>query len=696
MADSGILPWGDLAAKTAERLAASSRSTPAVWQVRGSAGAGKSTFLSSLRRELDNGGLFPVLVDPSPGANDAGAVALMQIGAALEAHGVISGELDRLTRPNIHWNEKLEAISRWVSVNSSKVVIRKVVILCDEPMHWASRSADDVHFSRRTRQIVDTLLYSAPCDVVVTGEVPEGVRGRTREIAQLADAGAFLEKRQVWRTLADAAAQLARRSGDGLRSSTPLQAKLLVALAAATSVGEVAERIGTPPSVGRLVTMLADCLMEAPEFRPVLSICRRLGLARRPVAWELVEELGARELSERACDILRDALLTERDGGWILHDMVGRGLCRMLHLPVSDLQQAHRRLAEYFADAFEKESESRPEALLLAMEAYHHATESADPDFLNGTLRPFFADQLSLRGKAVSLEARRTGNDDLFDRAASFFEMAVQWQPEDDYAHHYYAFNLDVRGRRPDLVERHYRQAIELSEANVWWRSRWINYLITRGRTAAAREAWSEALAAVDTVGGAEDTLYENMHVWVARLLLHRGQLDFAAEVLRDIPWTVKEERPGIRAMERRLRALQQAQRTGAVFPLTIAPEDWWRGPHLAERRKADGHPLRTWFAGRVEEVTEDSVVLHVAEAPASGREPVFGHVELEIDVFDRLCGDASADQVSAGRFVEIAYYEGVDEPRIRLHPDREFADRILPPLFPDPVRYLRSANWVS
>ena len=125
-------------------------------------------------------------------------------------------------------------------------------------------------------------------------------------------------------------------------------------------------------------------------------------------------------------------------------------------------------------------------------------------------LRPYFADQLDALGRALSRDFQR------YRDAARYFERACKWEPEDDYAHHYLAYNLDIEASRPGDVEVHYQKAIELAAENAWWHVRWITYLVTRGRTAAAWVAWGEALDALGLPDpDADPWVYENLHLWV-------------------------------------------------------------------------------------------------------------------------------------------------------------------------------------
>ena len=274
----------------------------------------------------------------------------------------------------------------------------------------------------------------------------------------------------------------------------------------------------------------------------------------------------------------------------------------------------------------------------------------------------------------------------------------MTWEDDDDYGHHYLAFNLDVLGKKPQRVEEHYLRAIELDELNVWWRSRWINFLITRGRISDAQAAWN---AATDVLGLpdqiADPRVYESLHLWVARLLVHRGQIEFAEKVLQGIPGVVFQEHPGLRAIRRRLCFLVEAAHRRVVFPMTIPPERWWRGPHLCAQQTEAGKTLRRWLAGRIQEIDDDGVHLVVAEAPAEqAGPPRFLSMSFSFADFDRCSRDESASRLKAGRFVELGVYGDEEILIIRVHRAEHWEDQDLPPLFPDPMRYLRGDGWVG
>ena len=180
------------------------------------------------------------------------------------------------------------------------------------------------------------------------------------------------------------------------------------------------------------------------------------------------------------------------------------------------------------------------------------------------------------------------------------FRLALEFDPEHPYSHHYLAFNLDWLAQEAREVELHYQKAIELQPTHPWWWSRWVSYLATRGRFRDARSAWRTALDAISvSEEGSPEWVYISLHRWVARWLLHWAELDFAEDVLRSIPSTLAERDASIQALWNLLGALRIAEQGPAVFPLTVPVTEWW---------SANGHTglpltwldqaMRLWEAG--------------------------------------------------------------------------------------------------
>ena len=670
-----------LAGRLAAEVAHATVSAEALWQVTGPPTAGKSALLVALAQHLTQNGLAPVIVAPPAAQLDSGGVALVQIGAGLKAGGFVNGE-SAVFVDALSWGEKLHEVRSWVETNADKVVL-----LCDEPLAWPSRSPEGSHFASHAEEVSRVFVETIACRRVATGRLPDSTRPKNRHSLQPRSAPvAWLMDGAAWGNLADAARGLG--GIQDLERHSPLEIRLLVAIAAVAGA-HCAAQLATGGTARReIARTLADLIEHRSDLRPFAETWGRMALVRRPLEAALVDRLASRQLSALARDILEKCLLYPNDDRYVLHETLRLDARERAWLAPPAVKETHRTLARHYVEAFRAAPDTAG-ALRNELEAFHHAAQAADTG-LSATLRPFFTDQLDVLGRELS----RSGE---YAAAVAVFERSLGWDEDNDYAQHYLAFNLDIQGREPQRVERHYQLAVELDRLNTWWRTRWVNYLVTRGRMVQARQAWNDAL---DSLGlpdpEAPAWIYENLHIWVARLLLHRGQLDFAQEVLGGIPCSVREEHFGLRALARTLARLVEVRDARAVFPLTIAADDWWKGPHLSARRTFRGAQLERWLPGRVDRIDEDGVHLAVAiPPPEAGEHPAYGFIDFSVADFDRYSRDERAAELEPGRFVEVAYYLGVAEPIIRVHAERAWEDGVLPPLFPDPVRYMRTTGWV-
>ncbi len=259
--------------------------------------------------------------------------------------------------------------------------------------------------------------------------------------------------------------------------------------------------------------------------------------------------------------IAEELLLTRIEGGYELHPVLAQSINarKVLGTEYRDVQQHLTRY--YLGDKA---------CLVDATEAFFHATEAGD-DALVSQAQPFFIEQLHLRGRSLSKQKRHSD-------AAEVFRQVVELDPDDDYAHHYRAFNLDWIAEDQPTIEVEYQRAIDLNPRHPWWHSRWINYLITVGKTTDARIAFANATEALqEAMESHPEYVYRSLHSWVAALLLHRGQLDFARQVLDRVPQDVRGEHRGFVALGEKLAAMEEARRGRGVFPLSVPASQHWR-----------------------------------------------------------------------------------------------------------------------
>lgn len=660
--------------------------TERFWQVQGGHFAGKSTLLRRLAASASDEGYVAVLVQPPERAPDAGMAAMLDVAHGLAAAELIDeDDLAHVRDGGRPWADKLNDLERWLKSDPERVVL-----LCDDPARWSYRSnKDSDHFRKQTDEVVERLM-SAPCRTVVTGKPYHSRQpGRRRWSLPTASAGVpWLREGTEWGELAGVAKELAAQDLSGLAERSALEVRLLVALAAIRSPEEVRRWWGTGRERRRLTEELIGALENTQEARALLETWGRLGLVRRPLDEPMLEALEAP--TDWWGQLLRHCLLFEEQGVYRLHELLkADARNHNLWLDSEGVRETHARLHRIYRDRFEARETGDGQALVEECEAFHHGMHSGDRQLMEAA-RPFFATQLDILGRTLSRD-----HED-FEGAAHVFERALNWEPEDDYAHHYRAYNLDIVAQDPAIVEYHYQRAIELEPDNVWWHSRWVNYLITRGRMQAAQGAWRQALDQFELPDpDADPVIYGSLHIWVARLLLHRGQLDMAREVLDGIPAGEFRDDPAKTALKRRLDALIQARRGEVVFPLNIPLEHQWQGPHVAPACHSDCALVR-WIPARVDAVSESAVILQAADVPQHSQEaPVIGKLELSVEQFNTFSDDLAANDLEAGRFLELAWYEGSEQPLIRAYPAEGWRDPDLPPLFPDPARYLRASGWV-
>ncbi len=639
---------------------------------------------------LRDQGQVAIMAAPAAHSLDAGPMALAELAGGLKDAGCVNGQSDILRDGTVPLAEKIKRVRQWI-INSSD----SVVLLLDEPSAWPDRFEQTQHFADHARLVVQELVHDIPCRRVLTGEAPEGMSFRVREpVGASSEPQVFLTDSDAWGELAQVAGYLLEGAGGQLGELSPLQLRLVVALAYVTSVDEARDVLALGTRSRRALSRrLLKALKDHGGYKDLLRAWRRLAHIRRPLAEELIGSEITGKLSKRSLALLRNCLLYEVDESYLLHETL-REDARAID-PKSEREDYEQfaQLCRYYR-GLRNAAEKRDcgDALPAALDSFYYAARAGDPDLLDRD--PYFVDQLDILGKTLSYELHR------YEEAAEVFDQAVRMDGSDDYAHHYLAYNLDRLGREPERVEGHYRGAIELNSTHPWWRARLVQFLLTRGRTTAARNEWDRSL---DELGAGERTddvgFYETLHGWVADVALRRAQLPFADSVLAEVPPSVRTRSAQITALIHRLRALQLAQTDGAYVPASYLEKDWWKkGPFLLSRRIAEPQDMRIrrWLAGRVERVDDHQIELRVREIdPTISEPPPASTLDLSTSKFDTLTRDEQASELEPGRFVEVGLYsdEKGEQMRqlIRVHAVREWSDEALPAQTGAGDRYLRS-----
>jgi hypothetical protein len=638
---------------------------PGTWSVLGEPTAGKSAVIGQLHEQLTEEGMIrSILVAPPPRALDAAHAALVDLAEGLDLK---PAALDVIRDPHASWDEKLSKVRTGLSREG------QFVLLLDEPDSWLP---DDTYFTTFVQDIWSLVFGGRGIPVVTAGSTPFRVSGYHEVVLDPASSPDGVLGAITAPGLSTARALVRRRFGASLQAISPLQIRLLVAIGALSETE--LDRIDATAVEHRsqLVDVLAT-LVDA-HSQGLRDLWLGLAAVREPFDRDLLDLLKLHELPDRDAAIATQCLLFPRRGGLLLHESL-RTIDTLLE---HDTVAVHRRLAKYYRHRFTDPQSGSKARMRDAIEAFHHASRAGIVEL--ETYQPFFVDQLNILGYHLSFEERDPKT------AADVFEIALGWDPENAYAAHYRAVNLERQvgtgGTTIDVeeVERLYQLAVDRQPRHTWFRSRLITFLIALGRI---DEAWSAWLDANEALGpDPPASVYRGLHLHVARDLLYRGELQYTATVLRGVPPEIAKE-PRFRAIKERLWALREAQDHGSYVPAIYLRPEWWRRPNLLRNTG-----LKRWLAAKVLTVSEDTIELDVADI-TPGDYPEFGFLELPIDTLSgwwREPGDAS--WLGAGDFIEIGFYDddGRDVAAVR-HSPRRWADTTAS-LGDDPDRYLRAA----
>ncbi|MDI1437121.1 hypothetical protein [Polyangium sorediatum] len=611
-----------------------------------------------------------------PEGDDAALVAL--VDAATQLGGADSDLLNRVVPQHeparISWAERLAAM-REALQNAGD----GDVILVDEPHFHPASSPESELFERRAVEFTETILAAHVGPIVLTAtSIPPGVAE---------DAGILLPLvRDPER--ARASETVFRLSGRLTRDPSPVVEKVLAALAAA---GIDVARI--PPKdhrLDRLVTHdLAKVFLARPAMRRVIA---RLAVLRVPFSEDLLERAGMSALEARDKRIIAELVDTLDDEARALPAALASIIRAQIEKgdPAWELDDAandaYRFAAQHHRAQYEAAHEKGQVARAIReeLEEIHHLTQAGDATaLLSRSLQ--FVEQYDALGKKLSQKAFRIHDqeENLRRDAVRAYERAIAHDERDAYAHHYIAYNLDILGVEPERVEREYIRARDLAPQHAWYHGRYVGFLVTRAWMKEARAAWDQALVDLAVAAGSpQSTLYSELHAQIARLLLARSELAFAAEVLEDVPDTLHEQ-PWWRALDQLRVCLEEDRDERLVFPPMLRLSERREGPHLADERK-----VRNWTPGRVFAQDDEIVTLLVATDPDT-----LSTLDLSTDELEEVW-DVSPSQLRVGAFVEFIEY--ADDTKTLAIWDRQSSSfqavPDLPKLFPNPRRYIRRA----
>ncbi len=640
----------------------------------GPAGAGKSAALR-LIHERKPGSQFKnvvLIAPPDPEHNpDAGLVGLVELAAQLD-HTKL---LDEVKRLDITWKGKLDSVTRVL-----KQQAKNTLLLFDGPFLPQGGEYISTIFADRSAELTRVLLTTQGLSKVVASDRSALLQAQEILVSPRSNPTEVLSA-EHWGPLAGSAQAVLHAGGQALAAFSPLDLRLRVGLVA---VGEDASAQATQRvAPHKLVRMLLE--RTGSNSQALKRTLGRLAVFRTPIDEYGLQDVGVPELDALSQALIKQVLLFGPSPQLRLHDAIAREAIQEQWLGPAESRKAHYIAAHYHHARFEHATQKHRvrDAVRHELEEIHHLTQAGDAKkILERSI--FFVEQYDALGKALSQQQN-------YPDAIPAYERALAHNSADDYAHHYLAYNLDVLAEDPVRVEQEFRKAIYYRQDHVWYRGRLINFLLTRGRVIEAHDEWEQALAVLLPSGPSTDSrLYRELHGETARLLLHRGQLEFASEVLEDVPQALREGLAWYRALLLLRDRLRAAARDEEVFPPHLSEEARWKGPHLLHF-EADKDRVEWWMPGRISAADEDGVHIRVARlTPGDGQAIEFLWFDLTLEDYRELARHLrKQDLLPAGTFAEIIKLR--DEKEFMMsYPTTSFEAPDLPRLFPYPDRYLR------
>ena len=618
----------------------------------GRASSGKSSTMGLIAKQLGDRH-WDVHRTQMTHDDDAGPIALATLAAGVSLE-VRQQALDIA----LTWKQKVDVLVQALAPDRD----RRVAILVDDP--WLG-SPDDAPsmFAEHSADLLDR-LERVPQLALVLSMSDRPLRGTVVDLPVAADPQAVLSADR-WQSSPchDAAARIRASGYPRLDRMSPVELRLAVALTAkGMSAGNALQHAASGPR--GLVRAVIESLGNA-RLRQALL---RLSIMRTPFDEATFDELlGMVSTGERA--LVLDTLLFRTNEGLVVPELVlHEARERLQTLSAAALTAAHRTAAAFHERQFgaATNEDDVAGATRHEMEVIHHLTEAGDAAAVLGRSIGF-VEQYDKLGKTLSIRGVRAHQRKWLSLAVQAYARALIHDPEDAYAHHYRAYNLDILASQADAVEQDYRRALELRSDHVWHHGRLICFLVTCGRAIEAHDAWDEALRVLDGVRR-HSWLFRELHRPVARLLLHRGRLDFAREVLADVP----EPMGGtwLTPMTTLLAQLSEAEVDQLVFPASVVPAQRWGGPHLLISEEERTRLVR-WMPGRIERANGE-IVIRCAESSTKFLRRTLSH-----EKFRAACPGAPPAIPPAGTFLELLRFKGQAGEVIRCHPMSESSNGI-------------------
>lgn len=645
------------AAKAAEELARGARRIAIV----GRPGSGRSLALDRLSGSLATS--TPVRVALSR-ADDAAFVGLVELARQVSSDD--PAVLDLVRDPKERWSTKLTETLRVLGQ-------KERVILFEDPLLGRLGDGSPSVFALRTQELTTAIGDIASANIVYAATLTDPISKKIHVRAGSNPHEVLAESQWSLEPLRTAAGKLLRLNSRALSRYSPLEVRLAVAC--------VANGVGSDEIVARRWSadeLLAGALsgVNSAGVRRIVGV---LSYCRVPFELKHASQILEADVSTEEERLLEEALLIHVPHGFLVHEIVARH-ARTEGWANEEPRAVHDRFARWHRANFEEKAQSVDlgRATRHEIEVVHHLTEAGNAKaVLDASV--FFSEQYDVLGKVLSVAKR-------YDDAVRAYERALEYDDEDAYAHHYLAFNLDVPGLDAPRVYCEYARARQLQSEHVWYHSRLVTFLITVGRVLDAEDAWAEALG--DLTIDESGAVYQELHRNVAALLLHRGELKFAAKVLKSVPRAAQATCDWYRPLEQRLQLLEEAATDRSVFPPAVRISERWDGPHLL-RSNADRAKVAAWMPGRITSVDDESLRIRFCRRE-NGSERFF-YREFDHARLTELSAHARHGlSLPEGTFVEfLTYTDGTEQ---ILTWQRQASELAALAIHPAPDRYIRRA----
>lgn len=651
--------------------------------VHGGRGSGRSMVLEQTARTLAAEGFRPVLIAPPARHMDSASMALLECGVGLSRVELIDNGLSSWT-DKATFTQRRDQLRTWLE--SSDAGMDELVLLCDDPQQWTIPESGIS--ARRAEVAADLLLRENDRRKVVVGRPGELPFGARIDVDVGAVTASLLEDQSRWRSLAPMLEEVRGLPG-GVADRSPVDLGFLVAHAALFGAAAVSDWWTPGMSGERIAERLVAAVARTGLLRPLWNAWLTAAIPRRDVPRTWLENVLDTVPAGTQQDVLNCCLLFGEDEVRLAREARTAAMRHEDRFVVNvDKRESRRFLSLYAEGCEEAAGENSAEALIFGAEALYMASRLGDTGLI-GRVFPKFSDQMN----AIGTHALEHGNT---STASEAFEIAIETDDEDAFAHHHLGFALDTAAQEPRRAESEYRLALALDCNHAAWHARLISLLVVRARDRDAQEAWEEAIAALTAEDGSgPSNLYAKLHLPVAADLLRRNRLQFARIVLDDIPSGTRPQLLADAGLRQRLKLLQAAEVSGSFVPARRALSEWWReAPELLAPRASDGRELVRWIAAQVADLTDSELRLGVAVVEPPAR-PETGTLTLSQTDFQRLTADVDrAEGIAVGDFLEFGFYDSDDgaDPVIRVL-RREDWPVGLPTLL-DPARYLRRRGW--